>query len=566
MDVFRTALRPAARLAGWHAARQARDFLAAHWRTRQVQDELLRRLLAASAESDFGRDHGFQRVRTYEDFVSAVPVGDYEARRSYVQRVFEGNTRALFSPGTEVLMFAVTSGTTGQPKHIPVTRRFLDDYRRGWNVFGLRLLSDHPAGWLRKILTIVSSAREYLSPAGIPCGSISGVLAEHQKWIVRRMYPVPLAVRDMRPPAGRYYAIIRACVARDIGVVTTANPSSAVKLAEVARDHADRLIRDVHDGTFRPPVEIEGGDPSLTFRPDRASARRLEGIVARHGELLPRHFWNLAVMTHWIGGTLGLYLPRVREYYGDVPVRDIGLLASEGRMTVPLADGTPAGVAEITSNLLEFIPVEEADSPRPTVLRADEVEVGREYFIVLSNWTGLFRYNIGDCVRVTERFGQSPVLEFLSRGSHSSSITGEKLTEHQVVSAMSAAARACRLEVQTFVLQGHFAPLPYYQLSIELGEGQELQRLAERMDRELRRLNVEYDAKRASGRLGPIRPACVPPGTFARQEADQLARVGGRSEQYKHKYLLPVIVNDGDQAGPAGAVPAAGGGSTGELQ
>ena len=566
MDVLRTVLRPAARLAGWHAARQAREFLSAHRRTRQVQDGLLRQLVAAAAESDFGRDHHFDRVRGYEDFISAVPVGDYEARRPYVQRVFEGRNRALFAPGTEVVMFAVTSGTTGAPKHIPVTRRFLADYRRGWNVFGLRLLSDHPAGWLREIVTIVSSAREYLSPAGVPCGSISGALAEHQKWIVRRMYPVPLAVRDIRPPAARYYAILRASVTRDVGILTTANPSSAIKLAETAREHAERLIRDVHDGTFRPPVAPEGPVPALSFRADRPGARRLEAILARHGELLPRHFWRLSVMTHWLGGTLGLYLPRVRELYGDVPIRDIGLLASEGRLTVPLADGTAAGVAEITSNFLEFIPAEEIDSPSPTVLRADEVEVGREYFVVLSNWAGLFRYNIGDRVRVTGRFGHSPVLEFLSRGSHSSSITGEKLTEHQVVSAMAVAARACGLEVQTFVLQGHFARLPYYELRIELADVARAGRLARELDLELRRLNVEYDSKRASGRLGPIRAACVPAGTFARQEAEQIARVGGRSEQYKHKYLLPEVVSDDDRVGPAGAVPASGGGSNEELQ
>jgi len=503
MNVVRTLLRPVARMAGWHAGQQLRAFLAAHRRTPQVQEQLLGRLMAAAADSDFGRDHGFGRIRSYADFVSAVPVGDYETHRPYVQRVLQGQVQALFAPGTKVLMFAVTSGTTGAPKHIPVTRQFMRDYHRGWNVFGMKALRDHPSAWLRKIVTIASSAREGLTPAGVPCGSISGMLAERQKRIVRWMYPVPGCVRELRDPAGKFYAILRASVTQDVAMLTTANPSSAVKLAETARDQAERLIRDVRDGTCNPPGELPDEMAGrFSFRPDPAGARRLERIRHAHGELLPRYFWKLALLCHWTGGTVGLYLPRIRRLYGDVPVRDIGLLASEGRLSVPLTDETPAGVAEISSNFLEFLPVPQSESPRPDVLRAHELEVGREYFVVLSNWAGMYRYNINDRVRVTGRLGQSPVFEFLSRGLHTCSITGEKLTEHQVVEAMARAHPACGGSVETFILQGHFDRQPYYELRVE-------------------------------------------PGSFARFEAGQIALCRGRSEQYKHKYLMTDVIDDG---------------------
>ncbi|MHC4716077.1 MAG: GH3 family acyl-acid amido synthetase [Planctomycetota bacterium] len=110
MNIARYILRPVARAAGWHAAAQAKAFFRACRQTRAAQDDLLMQLVRASAESDFGRDHGLGRVRSYRDFVSAVQVGDYEARRPYLDRVLEGKPQALFAPGTPILMFAVTSG------------------------------------------------------------------------------------------------------------------------------------------------------------------------------------------------------------------------------------------------------------------------------------------------------------------------------------------------------------------------------------------------------------------------------------------------------------------------
>jgi len=552
MNLARTLLRPVAWLAGRHAGRQAAAFLAAHRRTAQVQQRLLGELLAAHAETAFGREHGFAGLRTYEDFAAAVPVRDYQAHRPWLQRVVAGESAALLPAGSEVLMFAQTSGTTGQPKHIPVTRRFLAEMRRGWNIFGLRVLGDHREAWLRPILTISSSMRESLSPTGVPCGAMSGLLAATQKRIVRRMYVAPRAAGDIRDPRAKYYTILRWAVGRDVAVITTANPSSTIKLIETGQAHAERLVRDIFDGTCRPPGDggpAGSGDArGLKPHPNVTFARRLEEGIRRDGELLPRHFWNVAVLCNWTGGTLGLYLPRLRELFGDVPLRDIGLLASEGRFSVPLADGTPAGVAEITGNFLEFIPAGQYGSPAPRVLRAHELDIGGEYFLVVSNWAGLWRYSIDDRVRVTGRLGQSPLFEFLSRGLHTASITGEKLTEWQVVEAMRLAAAELAVRVERFTLQGVFAHVPYYRLTIEPFAAElapRVESLAGALDRRLGELNIEYAAKRAGGRLGPLRAVAAAAGHFEAVEREAIRLRLGRGEQYKHKYLLTEVETNG---------------------
>lgn len=563
MNLKRAILQPIAWLAGRHAAGQLAAWLAAHQRSRQTQDELLRRMVAAHERTDFGRDHGFARVRTYADFAAAVAVGDYEARRPYLERVLNGELTALLPAGEDVVMFSRTSGTTGSPKHIPVTRRFLAEMRRGWNVFGLRLLSDHPRAWLRPLLTISSSMHETTSPRGVPCGAISGMLAATQKRIVRRMYVAPLGASEIADPLLKQYTLLRCGVALDVSIITTANPSSTIKLMEVAQAHAERLIRDVADGTFCPPLDAGEGrlGVRLRFRPDRAAARRMQAGVDRDGVLLPRHFWNIEVLANWTGGTLKLYLPRLRELFGDVAVRDIGLLASEGRFSIPLTDGTAAGVAEITGNFLEFIPAEEYGRADARVLRAHELDAGAEYFLVVTNWAGLWRYSMDDRVRVTGHFGRSAVFEFLSRGKHTANITGEKVTEWQVVEAMRRASAATGAKVQRFTLQGVFAAVPYYRLAIEesdarnaegtrgtssaVGMGRCEKALAAAMDDCLRELNVEYAGKRSSGRLGAIRAAVMAEGFFDAAEREEIRRRLGRGEQYKHQYLLTDVRQEG---------------------
>ena len=284
------------------------------------------------------------------------------------------------------------------------------------------------------------------------------------------------------------------------------------------------------------------------FRPNRTLAHRLEQGITADGMLLPRHFWNLTFLTHWTGGTLKLYLRRLRKLFGDVPTHDIGLLASEGRFNIPLEVGTAEGVAEITSNFLEFIPAEKRESPNPTTLRAEELEVAGEYFLVLSNWAGLFRYNLDDRIRVMGFLGQSPVFEFLSRGLHTTSITGEKITEHQVVEAFAHARRESGVNVERFILQGHFTSTPnstpYYELRMERPGDVEPQALAQYMDRALCEHNMEYASKRKSERLGPIRAVALPDGTLERAEQENIRRRRGRSEQYKHQYLLTDILDD----------------------
>ena len=156
---------------------------------------------------------------------------------------------------------------------------------------------------------------------------------------------------------------------------------------------------------------------------------------------------------------------------------------------------------------------------------------------------GLYRYNISDLVRCVGYHGQAPMLEFLNKGAHYSSLTGEKISEHQVVAAVEAAQRTARLRVKSYLLAPVWDDPPYYALLVEEDDLSEpaAVRNAWRVPskRELRRQNVEYVCKRDSLRLGPVRILPIPNGSWAEFQRRRLVRSGGTVEQYKQPHLVP---------------------------
>jgi len=509
------------------------------------QRDVLLAKLRRNASSDYGRDFGLGEIRSVKEFQARMPISGYEDYAPYIERVKQGQTDAMFGPGQQVHMFAMTSGTTGTPKFVPVTDAFLEEYRRGWLIWGIGVFSDHPKAMFTHILQVVSNAEEFRTSAGIPCGAISGLIASMQGRLVRGLYCVPACLGQVKDIRAKHYTALRLSIPRPVGFVTSANPSTLVQLAQTGDEHAEQLIRDFADGTLwgelDVPAPVREAIARRISRKLRRLARRLERCLADRGHLYPKDYWpTLQLLGNWKGGAVGRYLRQYPPYYGDTTVRDIGLLASEGRMTIPLHDEGCAGVLDIDSHFFEFVPEEEIDSAQPTVLLCHELEVGRNYFILLTTSSGFYRYNLYDLIRVVDRCAQTPVVEFLNKGSYIASITGEKLSEHQVVQAVDAVVLQWGLPIQTYMLVPCWADPPYYALVVEqdtLGPAERVPEWLGAIEVALGRLNIEYHSKRATHRLGPVRARVVAPGTWRQFDGQRRACSGGTAEQYKHPCL-----------------------------
>ncbi len=542
------------RLATSIAARRARrlkeSFVSATSEPWRRQQALLAELLARDRETDYGRRHGFSSIAGPEAFRRRVPLITFEDIASEVERMARGEQDVLVSRRDRLLRFCLTSGTTGRPKAIPVTASFLRAYKEGWATWVWAVVEDYPVLYekleRRKLLALVSPATSGRTIGGYPTGAITGLTTSAQARPLARVLAAPEACSAVEDFSLRTYALIRFALEEEVGHLSTPNPSTLLKVAELMAGRTEELLRDVRDGTCQglesyPEPARAALTRRLTPRPERALelARR----AASQGVLRPKEAWpGLTLLSCWTGGTLRLYLERLPESYGEVSLRDLGLIASEGRMSLPL-DSSGAGALDLSSHVFEFVPEAEADKAEPETLWLTEVEEGRRYFLVLTNRAGLYRYQIQDCVEVVGRFGETPLIVFLNKGRSISSVTGEKLTEHQVLGAAHEVFARSRPPLTRFTVCPAWAEPPHYVLCIEEGEadGDEAAwgERAEAFDRTLERLNVEYASKRASGRLGALEIRQLPAGTFAQLERQRIAAAEGRAEQVKHPYLVP---------------------------
>jgi hypothetical protein len=527
--------------------RRVQQFIAGAADVRRVQHEVLWSKVRRNADSDFGRDHGLGQIRSLADFRRQVPITTYENYRPYVERVKRGEISAMFGPGAKVLMFALTSGTTDQSKFIPITAEFLHEYRHGWNLWGVRAYVDHMKMVSMFNLQLSSDWRQFYTEGGIPCGNISGLAADTAPLISRPVFIMPRELMKISDPVAKQYTALRLAMATpNVGVVMTANPSTLVEFARLANNRSESLIRDIREGTLSADVPVDDTiRQALAKRlgkADPARARELEQIVERTGELRPRDFWpDMQLMAVWTGGSVGAYLPRLSEYFGDIAVRDHGLSASEGRITIPFQDGTSAGVLDYITQYFEFIPEEEHGQADPSVLEAHELEPDRNYYVLLTTSSGFYRYDIHDLVRCVGKEGTAPVLEFLNKGAHFSSITGEKISEIQASLAVQQSYKELGLQLEMFTIAPRWGDPPGYVLLTEAGIDPGLhRRLARAIDARLGKSNCEYGNRLETNRLRPLEIQELPPGTWAAFRAAKIGRVGGSIEQYKH----PALVSD----------------------
>lgn len=527
--------------------RKIRQFEQATKNPQDSQQKLLMAILRRHQNTSFAKDHHFSSIQSIDEFRNNIGVAGYETIEPYMNRVLKGENSALLAD-RRIHMFALTSGTTNTRKYIPVTDSYLENYRRGWNIWGLNAFLKHEKAKFQPILQMSGDWDEYRSDSGVPCGSVTGLTARMQRKVIRWLYCVPPEVSRIKDSASKYYTVMRLSIDRPVGLILAANPSTLINLAKAGDHEKESLIRDLRDGTLSSRMDIPADvrkilGPRIKKRPEKAM--ELEAVINKTGSLFPKDFWpEHCLLGNWTGGSMASYLRHYPSFYGKMPVRDVGLIASEGRMTIPLEDNTPSGVLDITTHFFEFIPEDEKDSPNPTVLLPHELVEGRNYFILFTTSYGLYRYDIHDVVRCTGFFNKTPMLQFLNKGSYFSNLTGEKISEYQITGTMAEILRELDHTLNIYSI----APVwsdeqPFYGLFVESGDvpGTDVaNRLASLLENKLRKINIEYDSKRESLRLGPIKPFILKPGTWQTWDRERLKKTGGTLEQYKH----PCLIND----------------------
>ena len=307
------------------------------------------------------------------------------------------------------------------------------------------------------------------------------------------------------------------------------------------------MIRDVIHGTLSSEMNIPAHTREILtrsyLRADAACGQKLQSIVDRTGQLLPRDYWNQPVIGCWLGGTAGFQSRYLADYFGASPMRDMGLVSSEGRHTIPLEDGKPEGVPSIGAGFYEFLPLDEQGNAAAEALEGHELTEGQDYRLLITNSAGYFRFDIGDTIRCRGFRGQAPLVEFRQKYDRVGDLEGEKVTEHQIVEAAHRAAQhlGISLGLITGVPRRKSAEGQRYDFLVEISdlpEAEVARNFLKLLDQELAGLNFLWRARRREGVIGPPRLLRLPPQTWEAYMKSETQRRGTGDYQFKHPGLV----------------------------
>ncbi|MDR2629722.1 MAG: GH3 auxin-responsive promoter family protein [Spirochaetaceae bacterium] len=518
---------------------------------KKAQEEFLRHILSTAQDTVYGREHHFAEILKAESadelfslYEKNVPLNEYEDIRPYVERHKNGESDVLY-PGKPKL-YATTSGTTKEPKWIPITEQYYQEVYKVMNqLWFYTLIMNKPKAFYGKTLSIVGKAIEGAAPDGTVYGSISGISQRDIPGFMEVLHPAPADVFHIPDYKARYYAIMRMGIEQDITLIITANPSTLVEMQNNANEFYDEYVEDIENGTLSHRLPIPDwirASLEKRLKPNPARAEELRALKVRYGTVLPKYYWpHMQVVNVWFCGNTNIFFEKVRDSFPETCVfHEMGYFATECRIGIVLKSNSPDTVIFGHKVFFEFIHESDLENENPPVYRMDEVKKGERYAMVVTTSAGLYRYNMNDLVEITGFVNQFPTLKLIQKVNGTVNITGEKLHERQFVEAVHAAERETGNRVAFFIGFADTSKVTY-RFYYEFVNADITQEKAENftrvLDEYLKKYNIEYEAKRSSNRLKDPETALLVKESFEKFKATCIDK-GYRDGQFKVNLLM----------------------------
>ncbi|MBP3575069.1 MAG: GH3 auxin-responsive promoter family protein, partial [Paludibacteraceae bacterium] len=471
---------------------------------RKAQEKTLREILTYARDTEYGKEHHFAEIleaktdtELYARYQKYVQLNDYEDLRPYVEKHKHGASNILF-PGKPVL-YATTSGTTKEPKWVPITNEYLHNiYGKMTKVWLFNFIKNRPEVFTGKIVSIVGKVKEGEAPDGTMFGSVSGVTQRDCPGFVKKLYASPASVFSIEDYTARYYTLMRMGIERNITLVVTANPSTIVEMQNNVNEYFDDYCTDIEHGTLNAKLNIpqwirEDIQPYLKPNPERAV--ELRALKAKFGTVLPKHYWpNMQILNTWKCGNTAVYLDKINGSFPEQMLhQEFGYFASECRFGLVL-DDTVNTVLFPHFHYYEFVAEEELESENKHFLQLHELQAGKRYCPYVTTFAGLYRYNMNDLLEVGPSFCNTPTVHMIQKVNGIVTMTGEKLHERQFIEAVHAAEEKSGLMTKFFV---GFADMEKsaYHFYLEFADQSTTQEQAENftklVDEELKQTNIE---------------------------------------------------------------------------
>ncbi len=457
------------------------------------QKKTFSNLIHKAAPTAFGKDHGFESIQSYDDFKKQVPVRDYEELKPYVNSILAGNSDILW-PGKPAY-FAKTSGTTSGTKYIPITRDSIPNHiNSARNALLSYVHETGKAAFLDGSLIFLSGSPVLDSKAGIHTGRLSGIVNHH----------VPGYLR------------------------TNQKPTYETNCIEDWEEKLEKII----DETINANMSLISGIPPWV-------QMYFDRIQARTGKPIKDVFPDFSLFVYG-GVNFEPYRSKLMESIGKKIDSIETYPASEGFIAYQDTQHTEGLLMLLDSGIFfEFIPAEEYFNEHPTRLSIEEVELGKNYAVVINSNAGLWGYSIGDTIKFVSKDPYR--LLVTGRIKHFISAFGEHVIGEEVEKAMKF---TCEKFPEVELVEFTVAPkvisedgLPHHEWFIEFANAPaDMTAFSLELDNQLRTLNVYYDDLITGNILRTLVIQLLKKGSFIEYMRSQ-GKLGGQNK-------VPRLSND----------------------
>ena len=415
----------------------------------ETQQRVFNSLIKAARTTEFGRDHDFGSINSHADFVSRVPVRDYEGLKPYVERIKEGASDVLW-PG-KPLYFAKTSGTTSGVKYIPITGPGMKaQVEASKNAILSYIHETGQAGFVDRKMIFLQGSPELTEVGGIKTGRLSGISAHFVPAYLQKNRLPSWKTNCIEDWESKVEAIVAETKEQDMGVIAGI-PSWVQMYFERLQAQTGMSTKALfpHFQLF-----IYGG---VNYEPYRAKFEALMGGRVDSIELFP--------------ASEGFF-----AYQDKQQERGMLLLLNSGIF-------------------YEFIEAASFHEPTAKRLTLDQVRIGVDYVLIISTQSGLWGYNMGDTVQFTSTTPYRVIVS--GRIKHFISAFGEHVIAKEVEYAMQQALAQSDAQINEFTVAPQITPesgLPYHEWLIDFEKmPSDLEAFAQALDLAMRGQNTYYD-------------------------------------------------------------------------
>jgi hypothetical protein len=416
----------------------------------EIQQKVFKSLINEAQNTEFGKDHHFNQIKTFEDFQKQVPVRDYEDLKSYVEKVVKGEADILWKG--KPLYFAKTSGTTSGAKYIPLTKESMPYHIEAARNAILHYIHETgKADFVNGKMIFLQGSPILTEKYGIKFGRLSGIVAHFvPKYLQKNRMPSweTNCIEDWETKVD---AIVNETIKEDMSVISGIPSWVQMYFERLQQKSGGKKISEIFKN-FN--LFIYGG---VNYEPYRAKFEQMIGKKVDSIELFP---------------------------------------ASEGFFAYQDSQKEKGMLLLLNSGIFyEFIKAEEFFNENPKVYTIGEVEVGVNYVLIISTNAGLWRYNIGDTVQFTSLAPYRVIVS--GRIKHYISAFGEHVIANEVENAMKEAVVSTHIVINEFTVAPQINPssgLPYHEWFVEFEqEPENMEVFAETIDNSMRKQNIYYD-------------------------------------------------------------------------